>query len=405
MKIGKYTYGHEGIHLCWKNENADLFIGSFCSIATNLTVYLGGDHRTDLITTYPFGHINQSVFNTFDGKGLTSRDTTKGDVVIGNDVWIGGDVTIMSGVKIGDGCIIAKNSHVVKSTEPYSIYGGNPAKFIRYKFSQEIITKLLKIKWWDFDDKVLNENLPLLMDNDINKFIDKFYPKVLNKYENIVIIPSLIYCNCRYSKDERYEQTKVSIKSVRDRIPNSFIILIDISPFTNEESAYLKNNCDLFINPKDEKEEMSKKIIGKKSYGEKTYLEYVLNLLNTHKDYNYDHFTNVKNIFKVGGRYFLNENFDYSKYDNDCDVINIIPQHLYNNACYPSCFKITKSNITHFTDSLKLYDEDVKHSVIDMECMLFKHVNRMKNTDYKHKSYDTIGMTCFPSTSPDITFV
>lgn len=246
------------------NENANLCIGSFCSIAINLTVYLGGDHRTDLITTYPFGLINQNVFNTFDGKGTTNSDTTKGDVVIGNDVWIGADVTIMSGVKIGDGCIIAKNSHVVKSMPPYSIYGGNPAKFIRYKFTEDIIKKLLKIKWWDFDDKLLNANLPLLMDNDINKFINKFYPKTeMYNYENIVIIPSYIYCSCRYSKDERYEQTKVTIKSVRDKIPNSFIILIDISPFTDEESSYFKDNCDLFINPT-EKELPKKFIFGKK---------------------------------------------------------------------------------------------------------------------------------------------
>ena len=405
MKVGRYTYSANNIKIHFKNENSKLFIGNFCSIATNLNILLAGNHRLDLISTYPFGFINQNVFNTFDGKGTSNCDTTKGNVVIGNDVWIGGDVTIMSGVKIGDGCIIAKNSHVVKSTEPYSIYGGNPAKFIRYKFSEEIITKLLKIKWWDFDEKILNENLPLLMDNDINKFIDKFYPKLLTKYENIVIIPSLIYCNCRYSKDERYEQTKYTIKSVRDRIPNSFIILIDISPFTSEESTYLKNNCDLFINPKDE--EMSKKIIGKKSYGEKSYLEYVLNLLNTHKDYNYRNFINVRNIFKVGGRYFLNENFNYNKYDNEYDIISVFPSHLYNNACHSSCFKITKSNINEFLDSLKIYDKDVKYDILDMERMLFNHISRMKNTkEYNHETIDIIGMTCFPSNpdSPDVSY-
>jgi len=404
MKVGRYSYSANNIKIHFKNKNSKLFIGNFCSIATDLNVLLAGNHRTDLITTYPFGFINQNVFNTFDGKGTENSDTTKGNVVIGNDVWIGGDVTIMSGVKIGDGCIIAKNSHVVKSTEPYSIYGGNPAKFIRYKFSEEIRNKLLKIKWWDFDDKLLNENLPLLMDNDINKFIYKFYPKLTN-YENIVIIPSLIYCNCSYSKDERYEQTKVTIKSVRDRIPNSFIILIDISPFTSDESAYLKNNCDLFINPTDP--ELSKKIIGKKSYGEKSYLEYVLNLLNTDKEYNYSNFINVRNLFKVGGRYFLNENFDYNKYDNEYDIISVFPSHLYNNACHSSCFKITKSNSNDFLDSLKIFDNSLKVDILDMERMLFNHINRMTNTKdkhYKHKTIDTIGMTCLPSNSTSISY-
>ena len=64
------------------------------------------------------------------------------DVIIGNDVWIGSNVTIMSGVTIGDGVVIANNSHVVKNVEPYSLVGGNPAKLIKYRFSQEQIKNL-----------------------------------------------------------------------------------------------------------------------------------------------------------------------------------------------------------------------------------------------------------------------
>lgn len=133
----------------------------------------------------------------------------------------------------------------------------------------------------------------------------------------------------------------------------------------------------------------------KKSYGEKTYLDYVLNLLNTHNEYNYKNFINLKNIFKVGGRYFLNENFDYNNYNNDYDIISVFPSNIYNNACHSSCFKITKSNINHFMDSLKIFDDDVNNDILDMERMLFKHINRIPN--YKHKSIDIIGMTCFPS--------
>ena len=77
--------------------------------------------------------------------------TTRGDVIIGNDVWIADNVTIMSGVRIGDGAVIACNSHVVKDVEPYSIVGGNPAKFIKHRFTQEQIECLLKIKWWNWD--------------------------------------------------------------------------------------------------------------------------------------------------------------------------------------------------------------------------------------------------------------
>ncbi len=69
MGIGKHTYGHEGIAIYEWGEGAKLTIGSFCSIAENCKIYLGGNHRTDWVTTFPFGHIEKEVFDTFDGKG------------------------------------------------------------------------------------------------------------------------------------------------------------------------------------------------------------------------------------------------------------------------------------------------------------------------------------------------
>ena len=169
MSIGKYTYGKPNVY-SW-GEGAKLIIGNFCSIASNVNIYLGGNHRTDWVTTYPFGHINKQVFNNFNGVGHPS---TKGNVIIGNDVWIGGNVTIMSGVTIGDGAVIANNSHVVKNIEPYSLIGGNPAKFIKYRFTQEQIKKLLEIKWWYWDDNKINKYTPLLC-NNIDEFIKSVY--------------------------------------------------------------------------------------------------------------------------------------------------------------------------------------------------------------------------------------
>ena len=170
MLIGKYTYGTENIKLFWSNENTTLSIGNFCSIAQNVNIYLGGNHRTDWITTYPFGHIYQNKFNIFNGNGHPS---TKGNVIIGNDVWIGANVTIMSGVKINDGAVIANNSHVVKNVEPYSLLGGNPAKLIKYRFTKEQIDKLLEIKWWYWDDEKINTFTPLLCSGNIGDFILK----------------------------------------------------------------------------------------------------------------------------------------------------------------------------------------------------------------------------------------
>ena len=79
-----------------------------------------------------------------------------------NDVWIGQNVTIMPGVIIGDGAIIAANSTVVKSVEPYSIYSGNPAKFIKKRFSDEKIEFLLKLEWWNWSGEEIFDNLEIL---------------------------------------------------------------------------------------------------------------------------------------------------------------------------------------------------------------------------------------------------
>jgi len=166
MSFGKYTYGSPKI--LWGNHNSGtLVVGNFCSIASNVTIYLGGNHRVDRVTTYPFGHIHQNIFNQFNGAGHPS---TKGDIIIGNDVWIGDNATIMSGITIGDGSVIANNSHVVKNVEPYTIIGGNPAKLIRYRFSEQQIEKLLEIKWWNWDDEKINKFSPLLC-NNIDEFI------------------------------------------------------------------------------------------------------------------------------------------------------------------------------------------------------------------------------------------
>jgi acetyltransferase-like isoleucine patch superfamily enzyme len=169
VSVGKHTYGHNNIRVRSWGEGYNVYIGNFCSIADNVTIMVGGNHRHDWVTTFPFGHIHNSIFNQFDGHG---HPASKGNVCIGNDVWIGGNVTIMSGVTIGDGAVIAYNSHITKDIEPYTIVGGNPGKIIRKRFTDEQISALLKIKWWDWEDSKINNNLKLLCDNNIQHFID-----------------------------------------------------------------------------------------------------------------------------------------------------------------------------------------------------------------------------------------
>ena len=151
--IGPFTYGEEHLKLLEWGEGASLVIGNFCSIASDITIFLGGNHCIDWISTYPFGHVN---LDDFGYTKLVGHPSSNGNVVIGNDVWIGRGSTIMSGIQIGDGAVIAANSHVVKNIQPYTVVGGNPAKIIKARFSEEIINLLLLLRWWDLDEKIID---------------------------------------------------------------------------------------------------------------------------------------------------------------------------------------------------------------------------------------------------------
>jgi serine acetyltransferase len=99
----------------------------------------------------------------------------KGDIIIENDVWIGATTTIMSGVKISNGAVVAAGSIVTKDVPPYAIVAGNPAKVVKYRFTEEQIKKLLLISWWDWDEQKIKDNAISMWSDDINGFIDKFY--------------------------------------------------------------------------------------------------------------------------------------------------------------------------------------------------------------------------------------
>ena len=141
------------------NEGASLEIGSFCSLATGVVFMLGGNHRTDWISTFPFGHIFQEDLG---GQDIPGHPTTNGNIVVGNDVWIGQNATIMSGIKISDGAVIAANSTVVKDVGPYEIWGGNPAKIIRRRFDDDIIEELCEMKWWNMKIESIRKIAPIL---------------------------------------------------------------------------------------------------------------------------------------------------------------------------------------------------------------------------------------------------
>lgn len=176
---GRHTYGIQNISVRSWGEGAHLFIGGFCSIASNQTIFLGGNHRIDWTTTFPFGHIFNDKFpaGQINGNG---HPATKGHVIIENDVWIGEGCTIMSGIRIGSGSVVAAKSVVVKDIEPCTIVGGNPAKPIKKRFPQQIVNRLLEIKWWDRSDEEINKIVPLLQATLTEEILAKIVTKLNN---------------------------------------------------------------------------------------------------------------------------------------------------------------------------------------------------------------------------------
>ena len=165
-RIGDHTYGKPRV-ISW-GEGTSLTIGKYCSIGTNVIIFLGSEHRIDWVSTYPF------PFLWAEAKSIPGHPSTKGDVVIGNDVWIAFGTTILSGVTIGDGAAIGACSVVARDIPPYAIAAGNPAQVIRYRFDEETIRRLLQIKWWHWPDEKVRENIHLICSDSINTFVKKF---------------------------------------------------------------------------------------------------------------------------------------------------------------------------------------------------------------------------------------
>ncbi len=167
ISYGAYSYGNVNVK-SWPSDPTQYSIGKFCSIADNVTVFLGGNHRTDWISTYPF-----PAFDSFpEAKNIEGYVATKGNIIIGNDVWIGSHVSILSGVTIGDGAVIGAFSVVAKDVPPYAIVAGNPARIIRYRFSEGVIKALLELQWWNWPIEKIRANTHLLCSDNIETFLE-----------------------------------------------------------------------------------------------------------------------------------------------------------------------------------------------------------------------------------------
>ena len=138
-----------------------LIIGKFCSIANS------ANHTLSSLSTYPF-----PLF--FEEWGLEKRNVAeswdnKGDIVLGNDVWIGYEAVIMAGVTIGDGAIIGARAVVTKDVPPYTVAGGIPAKPIKKRYPEETIAALSELKWWDWPENRIAQNLHAIQAGQLNE--------------------------------------------------------------------------------------------------------------------------------------------------------------------------------------------------------------------------------------------
>lgn len=162
--LDAFTYGNPKINM-YAVSDGGLRVGKFCSIAENVTIFLGGEHRADWVTTYPFTAFLPAYAH------ISGHPGTKGDVVVGNDVWIADGATILSGVSIGDGAVIGSSAMVVKDVPPYAIVAGNPATVVKYRFAEAQIAELLRIAWWDWAPAEIEAAIPYLLSPDIEAFL------------------------------------------------------------------------------------------------------------------------------------------------------------------------------------------------------------------------------------------
>lgn len=171
-KADRGTYFDRNVNIISWSDEYKVHVGKYCSIGRDCNFFLHANHRVDWITTSSqlWGPVTPEIADMHMKMG---HPICKGDIHIGNDVWIGAKSTIMSGVKISDGSVVGACSVVTKDVPPYAIVAGNPAKVVKYRFTEDQIEKLLQIKWWDWAEQKIKDKAMLLWSEKINDFLDQ----------------------------------------------------------------------------------------------------------------------------------------------------------------------------------------------------------------------------------------
>lgn len=305
--MGRYSYA-----VTKEFVRPDTEIGQFTSIAKNAHV-APGNHLIDFLSTSPFYYApynkDKNVYQK-EIADVVNKGNAEKKCVIGNDVWIGLNAVILQGVTVGDGAVVGANAVVTKDVPPYAVVGGVPARILKYRFDEDVIANLLQVKWWklpmkeiiqlDFGDvKASIEKVKKIREDKRKKRIAVVVSSVIYPSEN-----TLNYSDVRsmYSIEERIEQTRRTIHSVRKYIENAEIILVDAG-LENPEK-YFKGLVDTFIYLG--KDRYVRKAVNSKykGWGEAEMLLRVM-----------EHIEPYEFTLKISGRYLLTDSFDISNFD------------------------------------------------------------------------------------------
>lgn len=170
-QIHKSSYYGRDLELKAWGPDEKIIVGKYCAISEGVMIANGGDHRTNVASTFPLDLYLPDVpeYIIAQKRNYLGTDTT----VIENDVWIGFGASITGGVTVHSGAVIATKAVVFTDVPPYAIVGGNPANIIRYRFSKSIVERMLKIAWWDWPTAEIRKNVDWFY-KPIAEFVERF---------------------------------------------------------------------------------------------------------------------------------------------------------------------------------------------------------------------------------------
>jgi acetyltransferase-like isoleucine patch superfamily enzyme len=166
LRMDPTSYGGHRVVFYPGDPPNEVRIGRYCSIAVGVRFMIGGNHRPDWASTYPFRYRLGLA-----GAGADGHPASRGPIQVGNDVWIGESAVILSGVTIGDGAVVGTEAVVAHDVRPYAVVVGNPAREVRRRFGDEEVDALLGLRWWDWPAEEIREIVPLLNGAPVGELI------------------------------------------------------------------------------------------------------------------------------------------------------------------------------------------------------------------------------------------